>query len=158
MAVKAIPDGYTALTPYLIVDGAAKAIEFYRQAFGGIELMRMAAPGDRIGHAEMKLNGANIMLADEYPEMGHRGPKSIGGSPVNLMLYVDAVDEVFARAIELGAKETRAVADQFYGDRNGIIEDPFGHVWTIATHVEDVPEDEMARRVEEAMKKEKAAS
>jgi PhnB protein len=147
MAVKAIPDGYHSATPYLIVNGAADAIEFYKRAFGAIELFRMAKPDGKVGHAEIRIGDSVIMLADEHPDLGYRSPSSLGGSPVSIMLYLEDVDGVFARALEAGARAQRGVADQFYGDRNGILEDPFGHVWTIATHVEDVPPDEIERRV-----------
>jgi len=155
MAVKPIPDGYHAITPYLIVQGAAAAIDYYKKVFGAAERMRMDAPGGKIGHAELTLGGSVVMLADEHPERGYRGPKAFGGSAVSLMLYVPNVDDVFKRAVAAGAKELRPVADQFYGDRLGVLEDPFGHVWTIATHVEDVSPEEMRRR-SEAMMKQKA--
>ena len=153
MPAKPIPDGYSAVQPYLIVDGAARAIEFYKAAFGAAERMRLDAPGGRIGHAELTIGGSVIMLADEFPDMGYRGPKAFGGSPVSLMLYVPNVDEVFKRAVDAGAKELRPVSNQFYGDRMGTLEDPFGHVWSIGTHVEDVPPEEMRRRSDEMMKK-----
>jgi PhnB protein len=144
--VKPIPDGYAAVTPYLIVAGAAQAIEFYRSVFGAVEAMRLAGPNG-LAHAEIRLGGSVVMLADESPEMGFRGPKSFGGTPVSLMLYVDDVDAVFQRAVAAGAVSKRAVQDQFYGDRSGTLEDPFGHVWTVATHVEDVPPQEIDRRL-----------
>lgn len=147
MAGKAIPDGYHSVTPYLIVKGAADAIEFYRRAFGAVELFRMAKPDGKVGHAELRIGDSVIMLADEHPDMGYRSPSSLGGSSVSIMLYLEDVDAVFARALEAGARAQRGVADQFYGDRNGILEDPFGHVWTVATHVEDVPPEEIERRV-----------
>jgi PhnB protein len=147
MAVKAIPDGYHTATPYLIVKGAAQAIEFYQRAFGAVEQFRMAKPDGQVGHAEIRIGDSVIMLADEHPDIGYRSPSSLGGSPVSIMLYMEDVDGVFARALEAGARAQRGVADQFYGDRNGILEDPFGHVWTIATHVEDVPPEEIERRV-----------
>jgi PhnB protein len=147
---KACPDGYHSVTPYLFIDGAARAIEFYKQAFGAVELFRMGKPGEKVGHAEIQIGNSRIMLADEFPEMGARGPKTIGGSPVNLMIYTEDVDTVFARAIAAGATEVRPVKDQFYGDRSGCLTDPFGHSWTIATHVEDVPPDELERRAKEA--------
>jgi len=155
MAVKPIPDGYHALTPYLVIQGAAAAIDYYKKVFGATERMRMDAPGGKIGHAELAIGGSVLMLADEHPERGYRGPKAFGGSAVSLMLYVPSVDEVFKRAVAAGAKELRPVADQFYGDRLGTLEDPFGHVWTIATHVEDVSPEEMRRR-SEAMMNQKA--
>jgi PhnB protein len=144
--VKPIPDGYQSLTPYLIVDGAASAIEFYQKVFGAIELMRLAGPDGKIGHAELIINDSRIMLADEAPQMGARGPHSVGGSPVSMMLYVDDVDAIAKRAIAAGAKLTRPIADQFYGDRSGGLEDPFGHQWHIATHKEDVSPEELQRR------------
>jgi PhnB protein len=144
--VKPIPDGYQALTPYLIVDGAARAIEFYQKVFGAIELMRMASPDGKIGHAELMINDSRIMLADEAPQRGARGPHSVGGSPVMLMLYVDDVDAIAKRAIAAGAKLVRPIEDQFYGDRAGGLEDPFGHHWHVATHKEDVSPEELQRR------------
>jgi PhnB protein len=152
MAQKPIPEGYPAVTPYLVIKGASAAIDYYKKVFGAIERMRMDAPGGMIGHAELTIGGSLIMLADEYPDMGYRGPKALGGSPVSLMFYVPNVDEVFKRAVDAGAKPLRPVADQFYGDRMGTIEDPFGHVWSIGTHVEDVSPEEMRRRSEEMMK------
>lgn len=150
MAVKAIPDGYHSVTPYLIISGAAEAIDFYQQAFGAIELFRMPAPGGKIGHAEIKIGNSPIMLADEFPEMGYKSPATLGGSPVSLMIYVEDVDTVFGRAIAAGGKEQRPVKDQFYGDRSGTLADPFGHVWHIATHREDVEPEEMERRMKAA--------
>jgi PhnB protein len=147
MATKPVPDGYHSATPYLIVAGAADAIEFYKRAFGAVELFRMAKPDGKVGHAEIRIGDSVIMLADEHPDMGYRSPSSLGGSSVSIMLYMEDVDGVFARALEAGARAQRGVADQFYGDRNGVLEDPFGHVWTIATHVEDVPPEEIERRV-----------
>jgi PhnB protein len=149
--VKPIPDGYPQITPYLAVDGAADAIDFYAEVFGASERMRMPAPDDKIGHAELQLGDSLIMLADEFPDMGHRGPKSIGGTPVTINIYVDDVDDVFQRALKKGAKEIRPVENQFYGDRTGQLEDPFGHRWSIGTHVEDVPPDEMEKRAAEMM-------
>jgi len=158
MATKPIPDGYRTATPYLIIKGAADAIEFYKRAFGATELLRMADPHGRVGHAEIKIGDSVIMLADEHPAMGYRGPRSLGGSSVSILLYLEDVDGVFERAVKAGAKAQRPVADQFYGDRSGTLEDPFGHVWTVATHVEDVPPEEMQRRVEAAMKSAAGAS
>jgi len=151
--VKAIPDGYHNVTPYLIVDGAAKAIDFYKKVFGATEKMRMPSPGGKVGHAELTLGDSMIMLADEHPEMGARAPHAYGGAAVSLMLYVPDVDATVATAIAGGAKVVRQVENQFYGDRMGTIEDPFGHRWYVATHVEDVPPEEMARRVADAMQK-----
>jgi PhnB protein len=150
MAVKPIPDGYSSVTPYLIVSGAAKALDYYKKAFGAQELMRFDGPNGTIMHAEMQIGDARVMLADESPEMGHKSPQSLGGSGTGLMLYVDQVDKTFERAIAGGATVMKPVENQFYGDRSGSLTDPFGHVWTIATHVEDVAEDEMQRRMEAA--------
>jgi PhnB protein len=152
MAVKPIPDGYHTATPYLIVEGAAGAIEFYKRAFGATELMRLADPSGKIGHAEIKIGDSPVMLADEFPEMGFRGPRSLGGSAVNLVLYVEDVDARFNQALAAGATAVRPVKDQFYGDRSGTLTDPFGHVWTLATHKEDVAPEEINRRFAESMK------
>jgi len=149
--VKPIPDGYPRVTPYLHVDGASKAIEFYRTVFGAKERMRMAAPDGRIGHAELEIGNSMIMVADEHPDMNIRGPKSVGGTPVTVLVYVEDVDRAFERALKAGAKELRPVQNQFYGDRSGQFEDPFGHQWNVATHVEDVPPDEMAKRAAKMM-------
>jgi PhnB protein len=146
MPVKPVPDGYHSVTPYLVVKGAERALAFYARAFGAVETLRMQEPGGRIGHAELRVGDSTVMLADEHPEIGALGPESVGGSPVTLMLYVPDVDATVARAVEAGATLTRPVADQFYGDRNGGIRDPFGHVWFVATHVEDVPPEELERR------------
>jgi PhnB protein len=150
MAVKPIPDGYHSVTPYLIIRAAAEAIEFYKTAFGAIELMRMPAPGGKIGHAEIKIGDSPIMLADEFPEMGYKSPQTLGGSPVSIMIYVEDVDVVFDQAVGAGAKVQRPVKDQFYGDRMGTLEDPFGHVWHVSTHKEDVSAEEMERRAKAA--------
>lgn len=144
--VKPVPEGYHSITPYLIIRGAAEAIDFYKKAFGATELMRMPAPGGKIGHAELKMGDSHVMLADEMPEMGYRAPQSPGSSPVSLMLYVDNVDRTVELAVAAGAKIVRAVKDEFYGDRSGTLHDPFGHTWTIATHIEDVPPEEMEKR------------
>jgi len=152
MATKAIPEGYSTATPYLIVKGAADALDFYKRAFNATELFRMADPSGKVMHAEMRIGNSIIMLADEHPEMGYRGPSSVGGFTVSIMLYVENVDEVFDRAVKAGAKAQRPVQNQFYGDRSGTLEDPFGHVWTISTHVEDVPPDELKRRAEAMFK------
>lgn len=151
--VKPIPDGYRNVTPYLIVDGAAKAIDFYRKVFGASEKMRMPGPGGKVGHAELTIGDSMIMLADEHPDMGHRGPLAYAGSAVSLMVYVPDVDGTVKAAIADGAKVVRPVENQFYGDRLGTIEDPFGHRWHVATHVEDVPPDEMAKRAAAVMGK-----
>jgi PhnB protein len=147
--VDPIPEGYPRLTPYLCVDGAAEAIEFYKEVFGGVERVRMPGPDGKVGHAEIEIGEAVVMLADEHPEMGFRSPTSIGGTPVTLHLYVEDVDEVFGKAIAAGAASVRPVENQFYGDRSGQFDDPFGHRWNVASHVEDVPPDEMARRAQE---------
>jgi PhnB protein len=144
--VKPIPDGYHTLTPYLIVHDAARAIEFYKQAFDATEMFRMDGPDGRIGHAEMRVGDSQIMLADEHLEMNARSPQTIGGSPVSFMLYVEDVDAMVAQAIAAGATLKRPIANQFYGDRTGGVEDPFGHNWYIATHVEDVAPEELQRR------------
>ena len=144
--VKPIPEGYHTATPYLIVKDAARAIEFYKKAFGATELMRMPGAGGKIGHAEIKIGDSPIMLADEVPGMGFRSPESLGGSPISILLYVEDVDAVFSEALAAGAKVQRPVADQFYGDRTGGVTDPFGHVWYIATHKEDVSPEEMKKR------------
>ena len=149
--VKAIPDGYPRVSPYLCVSGGSAALDFYKSVFGATERMRMPAPDGRIGHAELQLGDSVIMLADEYPEMGVRSPRSIGGTPVTISVYVEDVDAVFNRAVAAGAKTLRAVEDQFYGDRSGQFEDPFGHRWSVATHVEDVSPTEMKRRAATAM-------
>ncbi len=144
--VKPIPDGYHSVTPYLIVSDAPRALEFYKAAFGATELMRMTQPDGRVGHAEIRIGDSPVMLADEFPEIGARSPQTIGGTAVSLMVYVPDVDAVVAQAVAAGAKLTRPVADQFYGDRIGGVADPFGHSWFIATHKEDVPPDELERR------------
>jgi len=148
---KAIPDGYPRVTPYLYIDGASTAIDFYRSVLGASERMRMPGPDGKIGHAELEVGDSVIMLADANPAMDVRSPKSIGGTPMALHVYVDDVDGVFGRAMESGAKQLRPVENQFYGDRSGSFEDPFGHHWNIATHVEDVPPGEMAERAAAAM-------
>jgi len=147
---KPIPEGYHTATPYLIVGGAADAIEFYKKAFGATELFRFPAPDGKIGHAEIKIGDSPIMLADEYPEMGYKGPQTLGGSPVSIMIYVDDVDTVFNRAVAAGASIKEAVSDKFYGDRMGTLADPFGHVWHVSTHKEDVSVEEMERRAKAA--------
>ena len=144
--VKPIPDGYHTVTPYLIIKGAADALEFYKKAFGATELFRMEHDG-KIGHAEMKIGDSPIMLADEHPEMGHRGPQSLGGSPVSILLYVEDVDALFNQAVTAGAKIDRPLEDKFYGDRGGSLTDPFGHIWHLATHKEDVTPEEMEKRM-----------
>jgi PhnB protein len=144
--VNPIPDNYPRVSPYLIVDGADAAIAFYTKVLGASVRGRMGGPDGKVGHAELELGDGLIMLADEHPDMGARGPKTIGGSPVTISVYVEDVDSTFASALAEGATELRAVEDQFYGDRSGQFEDPFGHHWSVATHVEDVPPDEMEKR------------
>jgi len=145
--VKPTPDGYHSITPYLIIKGAAAAIDYYKEIFGAQELLRIPQPDGKVGHAELKMGDSVIMLADEFPEMNTVGPKTLGNSPVGLMLYVDDVDAVFAKAVAKGATTYKDLEDQFYGDRNATIFDPFGHKWTIATHKEDVSPEEMQRRM-----------
>jgi PhnB protein len=145
--VKAIPDGYHSVTPYLIVDDAAGAIAFYQDVFNAGERMRMPGKDGRIAHAEITIGDSVIMLADESDEVAARSPRSIGGTPVSIALYVENVDDVVKKAVASGAKLERPVANQFYGDRTGGIQDPFGHRWYVATHVEDVSEEEMQRRM-----------
>ena len=143
-----IPKGYNSVTPYLIVKGASRAIEYYKKVFGATEVFRMDQPDGKVGHAELQIGDSRIMLADENPEMGqgHASAESIGASPVSLYLYIPDVDGVVERAVAAGAKTLRPVQDQFYGDRNGFIQDPFGHLWGIATHIEDVAPQELAER------------
>jgi PhnB protein len=145
MAVKPIPDGYHSITPYLIVKGAAKAIDFYKKAFGATEIMRFPGPNNTVAHAEIKVGDSPIMLADEGRD--YKAPQAGSGSPVSLMIYVPDVDKTFSQAVAAGAKSSRDVEDQFYGDRLGTLTDPFGHVWSIATHKEDVSMEEMQRRM-----------
>ena len=151
---KPIPEGYHSVTPYLIVDDAKRAIEFYKDAFGAEEKFRLPM-GERIGHAEIKVGDSFVMLADEMPEMGHLGPNSRGGPTSSIVLYVEDVDSSFKKAVEAGAKEQRPVRQEFWGDRMGTLTDPFGHVWSLATHVEDVPEEEMGARFEQWSTKQK---
>jgi PhnB protein len=144
--VKPVPEGYHNVTPYLIVNGAARALDFYKRVFGATERMRMAGPDGKVGHAEIGIGDSVIMLADEHPEMGARAPGAFGGTAVSIMLYVDDVDATVKTAVAQGAKVVRTIEDKFYGDRTGTIEDPFGHHWHVGTHKEDVPPDEMQRR------------
>ena len=146
MATKPIPDHYPRVTPYLAIDGAAAAIEFYKKAFGATERMRLDAPGGKIGHAEIEIEGGLVMLADEYAEMGFRSPKTLGGSPVTVHIYVSNVDAFCERAAAAGATVVRPVADQFYSDRSCQLQDPYGHTWSFATHVEDVSPEEIQKR------------
>jgi PhnB protein len=148
--VKPVPEGYSTVTPYIMVKGAAKAIDFYKRALGAEEVYRLEMPDGRIGHAELQIGSSRLMLADEMPEMPDvacRSPQALGGSTVGLCIYIADVDTHFKRAIDAGAKVRRPVQDQFYGDRNGTFEDPFGHIWTIVTHVEDVSPEEMKKRM-----------
>jgi PhnB protein len=144
--VKPIPDGYHSVTPYLIIKGAADAIEFYKKAFGATELFRMNHEG-KVGHAEIKIGDSPIMLADESPEMGSKSPTTLGGTPISIMIYVEDVDTIFKQALAAGGEEQKPLQDQFYGDRSGTLKDPFGHVWHVATHVEDVSPEEMDKRI-----------
>jgi PhnB protein len=145
-SVSAIPTGYHSVTPYLLIRGAADAMAFYQRAFGAVEVMRLQGPDGKIGHAEIRIGDSHVMLADEHPEMDFLGPQTRGGTTVSLLIYVPNVDEVFAQAINAGATELRPLCDQFYGDRSGTVTDPWGHVWSIATHIEDVAPDEINRR------------
>ena len=154
--VQPIPEGYHSVTPYLTLEGAANAIEFYKKAFGATELFRMADPRGKIGHAEIRIGNSAIMLSDEFPDMGARGPYALGGSPVKLYLYVENVDRVVEQAVAAGAKITQPVDNKFYGDRSGAVTDPYGHTWYVATHVEDVAPDELRKRAEAAMKQQHA--
>lgn len=156
-AVKPIPEGYSTVTPYLIIKGAAEAIEFYKNAFGAQELFRMPMPDGRVGHAEIQIGDARIMLAEEVEEMGHRSPQSLGGCPVGFVVYVENVDTEFQRAIDAGATLVRPLEDKFYGDRMGSVRDPFGYEWSLGTHIEDVAPEEMARRADEEHAKMAAA-
>jgi PhnB protein len=152
MPVSPIPAGYHSVTPYITVRGAAKAIEFYKAAFGATEIMKFAMPDGTVAHAEVEIGGSRIMLGDEMPAYGNRGPESLGGASGGLCIYLPNVDAAFAKAVAAGAKVFRPVQDQFFGDRSGTVIDPFGHVWTLATHVEDVSAEEMYRRAAEHMK------
>jgi PhnB protein len=145
--VQPIPSGYSGVTPYLIIRGAKGALDFYKKAFSAVELMRFPGPGGTIGHAEIKIGEGIVMLADEMPDTPYRSPEALGGTPVSLMFYVADVDRRFAQAVSAGATVQREVKDQFYGDRSGTLIDPFGHIWTIATHTEDVSPEQMKRRM-----------
>jgi PhnB protein len=147
--VEPIPKDYPRVVPYLIVDGAAEAIDFYKSVLGASERMRMGGAEGKVGHAELEIGDSVIMLADEHPELNARGPKSIGGTSVMLHVYVEDADAAFQRAVGAGAKPLQAVEEKFYGDRRGTFEDPFGHQWDVATHVEDVPPEEMSKRMAE---------
>ena len=150
-AVKPIPDGYHSITPYLIVDGAAAAIDFYKKVFGASEMMLLPGPAGKVMHAEVKIGDSIVMLADEFPEMNVQGPASIGGSPVGICLYVEDVDATFNKAVDAGATVERPLQDQFYGDRSGTVVDPFGHKWTVCTHIEDLSPEEIQERMAQAM-------
>lgn len=149
MALKKVPEGYHSVNPYLIVRGAGKAIEFYEKAFGAAEKMRFPMPDGRIGHAELQFGDSVVMLADEVPDMGFCAPKEPGKTPVGMAFYVEDVDQVFARAVAAGATVLRPLQNQFYGDRSGTLVDPFGHVWTVASHIEEVSMEEMMRRMKD---------
>ena len=151
--VSPIPQGYHSITPYLVIKGAAQAIDYYKKVFGATEVVRMNGPDGKVGHAELQIGDSRIMLADENPSMGqgYTSATSIGASPVSLYLYLPDVDRVIERAASAGAKVLKPVQDQFYGDRSGFIQDPFGHLWGIATHVEDVSPQEMKERMKKAM-------
>jgi PhnB protein len=157
MSVKPIPEGYHSVTPYIVVDDAAAALDFYKRAFGAEEVLRMPM-GDRIGHAEIKIGDSFVMLADEFPDMNHLGPKARGGTTVSLLLYVNDVDRSFKTAIDAGARQLRPIENQFWGDRMGSLTDPFGHQWSLATHVEDVSEDEMRSRMDQWTASQKEAA
>ena len=144
--VQAIPAGYAAVLPYLVIKNAAAALDFYQNAFGAETIMRMDMPGGAVMHAEMRIGAAVFMLSEQSDDWGNKSPDMLGDSPVTLMVYVPDVDAFVARATAAGATLTMAVADQFWGDRSGCLQDPFGHRWMISTHIEDVPEDEMAKR------------
>ena len=150
-----IPTGYHTITPYLIVKGAARAIEFYQKALGAKQIERVDGPNGKVMHAELQIGDSRIMLADEMPEMGYRSATSIGGSPISLYVYLPDCDNVIKQAVAEGAELKRPLENQFYGDRNGTIHDPFGHIWTIATHVEDVSREEMERRMKAEMERRK---
>ena len=151
--VSHIPQGYNSVTPYLIIKGAAQAIDYYKKVFGATEVFRMDQPGGKVGHAELKIGNSHIMLADENPSMGagHTSAATIGASPVSLYVYLPDVDRVFEKARAEGAKVLKPVETQFYGDRSGFFQDPFGHLWGIATHVEDVSPQEMKERMKKMM-------
>jgi PhnB protein len=151
MATKPIPEGYHTITPYLAVDDAAQAIEYYKRAFGAKERVRMDAPSGKIGHAELVIGDSLVMLSDPFPQASTKPPKELGGTTGSVFMYVEDVDEIVKQAVDAGATITMEVADQFWGDRFGTVTDPFGHVWSIATHVEDLTPEEIAERGKEAM-------
>ncbi|MGH2749213.1 MAG: VOC family protein [Actinomycetota bacterium] len=146
MAINPIPEGYPRVSPYLYVNGGNEALDFYTKVFGAAERARMPGPDGKIMHAELEVGDSIIMLSDEFEQFGNRSPRSIGGTPVLISVYVEDVDETFNRAVEMGAKSIQPVQDQFYGDRSGQFEDPFGHRWSVASHIEDVSPEEMAKR------------
>lgn len=146
MAAKPVPEGHHTVTPYLAINGGVEALEFYKKAFGATEVSKLLMPDGRLGHAEIKLGDSIIMLADEFPEYGGTSPQTLGGSPVSIHLYVEDVDTFFKQAVAAGAKERKPLMDQFYGDRSGQLEDPFGHLWWVATHKEDIPPEELQKR------------
>lgn len=150
--VRPVPDGYHTVAPHLCIEGAAQALKFYKKAFGAKEELCLKMPGGKIGHAEIQIGDSRIMLSDEFPDFGNRSPKAFGGTPVTIHLYVEDVDALAAKAVAAGAKVLIPVADQFYGDRSGRIQDPFGHVWIISTHIEDVTPKEVERRTVAFMK------
>lgn len=147
MNVKPIPDGYTSVTPYLIISGAARAIDFYKKVFGATERMRIPTPDGKVGHAEIEIGGSVIMLADECPERGAKSPQTIGGTAVSIHVYVPNSDEVYTKAVAAGATQLQPVKNQFYGDRSGGFTDPFGHSWHVSTHIEDVSPEELQKRM-----------
>ena len=151
MAVQPVPDGYHTVSPYLAVEDAATAIDYYKKAFGATERVRMETPDGKIGHAELEIGDSIVMLADPFPQASTKPPHELGGTSAGVFLYVEDVDAVVKRAVDAGASVTMEVADQFWGDRFGTVTDPFGHVWSVATHVEDVPPAEMAERAKAAM-------
>ncbi len=147
MSVKPIPAGHRTVTPYLAIKNGAKALEFYKKAFGATEIYKLMMPDGRLGHAEIRLGDSMVMLSDEFPEFGGKSPETLGGSPVSIHLYVEDVDAFFKKALAAGAKERKPVMDQFYGDRSGQLEDPFGHLWWVATHKEDIAPEEIQKRL-----------
>ncbi|WP_086934243.1 VOC family protein [Agarilytica rhodophyticola] len=157
MAVSAIPEGFGSVTPYLLIRNAWAAIAFYREAFGAEELQHMPTPDGKIGHAAIKIENTQVMLAEECPDIGFFGPQALGGSSVSLIIYTDDVDTMFARALAAGAEELRPVENHFYGDRAGTLRDPFGHIWTLATHIEDVSNEELEHRSEAFFKEQQIA-
>ncbi len=158
MPVKPIPQGYHSVTPYLTVNDATKALDFYKRAFGAHEIMRMDAPNGKIGHAEIKIGDSIIMIADEMPGSGNKAPQTLGGSSAGLFLYVEDADAVFQKAVQAGSQVVAPLADMFWGDRFGTVKDPFGHSWSVATHKEDVAPAEMSKRMKEAMSKRQETS